>query len=209
MRLNNALKRLFPNVKIALKYKTNWELLVAVILSAQSTDKQVNKVTGKLFKKYKKFDDYIKADIKEFELDIKSAGFYHNKAKNILAAARLIKEKFNGKIPKTMEEMLTIPGAARKTANVVLGNAHGVVEGIAVDTHVRRFVIRFDLSGHKDPRRIEQDLMKLLPKKDWFLFTYYMIEYGREICPARKHDCTDHPLTNIYPKAANIWPASR
>jgi len=203
------LKKLFPDAGMVLKYSNDFELLVAVILSAQCTDKMVNKVTERLFKKYKKLDDYVNANQKEFEQDIKQSGFYKNKAKNILAAAKLIKEKYNGKIPKTMEGMLTIPGAARKTANVVLGNAYEIVEGIAVDTHVRRFVIRFDLSDFKDPVRIEQDLMKLLPKKEWFNVTYYMIEYGREICPARMHDCRDHPLTKMYLKAAYTWPKSK
>jgi len=201
-----VLKKLFPNAKIVLKYKNNWELLVSVILSAQCTDIMVNKVTQKLFKKYKKFDDYLGADIKEFEQDIRSTGFYHNKTKNILGAARVVKEKFKGKIPKTMEEILEIPGVARKTANVVLGNAYGIVEGIAVDTHVRRLSIKLGLTDHHDPVKIEQDLMEILPKKEWFDFTYRLIEYGRYICPARRHDCTKHPLTKIYPKAAEIWP---
>ena len=206
IKIANKLKKLFPKAKIALKYRTHWELLVAVVLSAQCTDKKVNEVTEKLFKKYRKLDDYVNADRREFEKDIISTGFYRNKTKNILAAAKLIKEKFGGKIPSTMEEILTIPGVARKTANVVLGNAYGVVEGIAVDTHVRRLSIKLGLTHNSDPVKIEQDLMRLLPKKEWFQFTYRMIEYGRTICPARKHDCRNHPLTKIYPKAANIWP---
>lgn len=204
-----VLKKLYPNPKIVLKYQNNWELLVSVVLSAQCTDKKVNEVTAKLFKKYKKFDDYVKADINEFEQDIKSAGFYRNKAKNILAAAQLIKEEFGGKLPKTMKEMLTIPGVARKTANVVLGNAYGIVEGIAVDTHVRRFAYRFDLSDSLDPKKIEQDLMAITPKKDWFILTYLLIDYGRDICPARKHDCADHPVTKVWPKAVLRWVKSR
>jgi endonuclease-3 len=202
------LKRIFPNVKMALNYKTNFELLVSVMLSAQCTDKRVNEVTKKLFKKYRKLDDYVHADLKEFEQDIRPTGFYKNKAKNILATAKKIRDDYNGRLPKTMEEILTLPGVARKTANVVLGNAYGVVEGIAVDTHVRRFVIRFDLSDYKDPKRIELDLMEIIPKEDWFYATYYFIEYGREICPARPHLCEGHPLTKIYKKAAKIWPKS-
>lgn len=200
------LKQLFPNAKMVLNYGNNWELLVAVVLSAQCTDKMVNKVTEKLFKKYKTLNDYVRANRREFERDIKSTGFYRNKAKNILAAAKMVKEKFGGKLPRTMEEILTIPGVARKTANVVLGNAYGVVEGIAVDTHVRRLSIKLGLTNHNDPNKIEQDLMKLLPKKEWFRFTYLMIEYGRAVCSARKHNCTSHPLTKMYPKAASIWP---
>lgn len=206
MHILRTLTRLFPDAKMVLNHGNNWELLVAVELSAQCTDKMVNKVTEKLFKKYRKLDDYINADSKEFEKDIHSTGFYRNKTKNILAAAKMVKEKFRGKIPRTMEEMLTIPGVARKTANVVLGNAHGVVEGIAVDTHVRRLSIKLGLTTHTNPEKIEQDLMKLIPKKDWFRFTYLLIDYGRAVCPARKHECEDHPLTKIYPKAAGIWP---
>jgi len=149
------LKELFPNARIVLKYKNNWELLVAVILSAQCTDKKVNEVTQKLFKKYKTLGDYVQADRKEFEQDIKPTGFFRNKAKNILASAKMIKEKFEGKVPKTMVELLQLPGVARKTANVVLGNAYGVVEGIAVDTHVKRLSLKFHLSNHTDPNKIE------------------------------------------------------
>jgi len=193
------LKKLFPDAKCVLNYSNTWELLVAVILSAQCTDIQVNKVTEKLFKKYKTLDDYLRATKKEFEKDIYSTGFYRNKTKNILAAARMIKEKFNGKIPKSMKEMVQIPGVARKTANVVLGNAYGIVEGIAVDTHVRRIVNRLELTKHHDPNKIEQDLMKLFPKKDWFILTYLFIEYGRSYCIAKKHD-HDHCPLNLKPK---------
>ncbi|MFN7088776.1 MAG: endonuclease III [Candidatus Paceibacteria bacterium] len=201
-----TLKKLFPKAKIALKYGSNWELLVAVMLSAQCTDKKVNEVTAKLFKKYRTLDDYVKANPKEFEKDIKPTGFYRAKAKNILAAAKIVKEKFGGKVPKTMAEILTLPGVARKTANIVLGNAYGVVEGIAVDTHVRRLAKKLGLTDENDPDKIEQDLMQILPKSEWFSFPYLMQSYGREICPARKHDCKNHPLTKIYPPAANIWP---
>jgi endonuclease-3 len=169
----------------------------------------VNKVTEKLFKKYTTLADYVDADLAEFEQDIRSTGFYRNKAKNILAAARMVHETFHGKIPSTMADMLTIPGVARKTANVVLGNAHGVVEGIAVDTHVRRLCLKFDLTDHRDPKKIEQDLMSMVSKKDWFLLTYLFIEYGRQMCPARRHPCEDHPLTKLYPAAASRWPKAK
>lgn len=191
------LKKLFPNAKIALNYKNNLELLFAVILSAQCTDKMVNKVTENLFKKYKNLDDYVNADQKEFEEDIKKTGFYHNKAKNILSSAKIIKEKYNGKIPKTMEEIMELPGVARKTANVVLGNAYGIVEGIAVDTHVKRLAQVLGLSKNTNPDKIEQDLMKIVPKKDWFEFTYLLIEYGRNYCTARRHDHENCPLSKI------------
>ena len=200
------LKKLFPDAKMVLRYGTHWELLVAVILSAQCTDRRVNIVTEKLFKKYRKLEDYVRVQPKEFEKDIFSTGFYRNKTKNILAAAKMVKERFGGEISMNMDEILTIPGVARKTANVVLGNAYGIVEGIAVDTHVRRLSIKLGLTDYTDPNKIEQDLMKIVPKKDWFLFTYLIIEYGRNVCPARRHDCINHPLTKIYPKAANIWP---
>ena len=189
------LKKLFPRAGMMLKYKNNWELLVAVMLSAQCTDKKVNEVTAKLFKKYRTLDDYIHTSRREFEKDIYSTGFYRNKAKNILAAAKTIKEKYNGKIPKTMGEILKIPGVARKTANVVLGNAYGVVEGIAVDTHVARLSRLFGLTMHTNPVLIEKDLMQILPKSEWFLFTYRMIEYGRTYCSAgRGHIHKECPL---------------
>ncbi len=207
--IGRALARLFPNPKCALNYRNNFELLVAVILSAQCTDKKVNEVTEKLFKKYRTLDDYVKANPKEFAKDIRQTGFFNAKTKNVLGAAKKIKNDFGGIVPRTMEEMLTIPGVARKTANVVLGNAYGVVEGIAVDTHVKRFAQKFCLTDHKDPKKIEQDLMALFPKKDWFPLTYRLIEYGRQICPARKHNCTEHPISKIYPKAAVMWPKAK
>jgi len=192
--INEALKILFPDAKISLIYSNNWELLVAVELSAQCTDKKVNEVTEKLFKKYPTFEDYLTADPKEFEQDIKSTGFYHNKAKNILAAARMVRDMYDGKIPRTMEELLTIPGVARKTANVVLGNAHGIVEGIAVDTHVKRLAKRMGLTRYDDPVKIERDLMMLLPKEEWYNFTYRIIEYGRKYCSAKPHHHENCPL---------------
>lgn len=205
-RIVKKLKELFPKAKIVLKYSTNWELLVSVILSAQCTDKKVNEVTEKLFRKYRTLQDYVKADPREFEKDIHSCGFFRSKTKSILAAAKIVQKKFKGKLPRTMEEMLTLPGVARKTANVVLGNAYGIIEGIAVDTHVLRLSQKLGLTYHKDPVKVEQDLMKLVPKKDWFFLTYGLIEYGRQVCPARKHDCKNHPLTKMYPKAAILWP---
>ena len=194
------LKKLFPNAKIALRHANPLQLLVAVILSAQTTDKQVNKVTVNLFKKYKTLDDYVNAQIKEFEKDIHSTGFYHNKAKHILASAKIIKEKFHGKVPDTMEELLGLPGVARKTANVVLGNTYGKVEGIAVDTHVRRLSKVLGLTDETDPVKIEKDLMEILPKKEWFNFTYLLIEYGRNYCIAKTHDHAHCPLSEFHVK---------
>ena len=187
--ITRKFKQLFPNAKIVLRYGNNWELLVAVILSAQCTDKKVNEVTEKLFKKYPALTDYVDANPHELEQDIRPTGFFRNKTKNILAAAKMVKEKFGGKLPKTMKEMLEIPGVARKTANVVLGNAYGIVEGIAVDTHVLRLSKLLGLTKHTDPVKVERDLMSLLPKKEWFNFTYCMIDYGRKFCTARcKHE---------------------
>ena len=199
--LLTLLKDHYPNAKIALKFTNNWELLVAVILSAQCTDVMVNKVIEKLFKKYQSIEDYANADIRKFEQDIKSTGFYHNKAKNIKAAANLILEKYNDQVPKTMDEILTLPGVARKTANIVLGNAYGIVEGIAVDTHVRRVSQRLGLTENEDPNKIEQDLMKLFDKKDWFKLTYLLIDHGRAICQAKKPKCDECFLNNICPSA--------
>jgi endonuclease-3 len=184
----SKLKTLYPDAKMVLAYGNNWELMVAVQLSAQCTDKKVNEVTEKLFKKYRTLDEYVNADPKEFERDIHATGFFRNKTKNILAAAKMVKEKFGGELPRTMEEMLEIPGVARKTANVVLGNSYGVVEGIAVDTHVARLAQILGLSTEKTPEKIERDLMKLIPKEEWFSFTYRLIEYGRKYCVARPHE---------------------
>ena len=217
------LSKSYPKARIALRYRGNWELLVSVILSAQCTDIMVNKVTEKLFAKYKTLDDYVGADSNEFEQDIKSTGFYRNKAKNILAAARLVKEKFKGLVPDSMEEILTIPGVARKTANVVLGNAYGVVEGIAVDTHVHRLSQRlrlvgltkiggkklmvFERSGRTvvdytkdaDPVKIEHELMQVIPKSEWFQTTYFLIDHGRAVCKAQNPDCTGCLLNQLCP----------
>lgn len=206
-KLNRALKKLFPKAEIELNYETPLELLVAVQLSAQSTDKNVNKITEKLFKKYKTLEHYVRAGktqkgIRQFEQDIFASGFYRAKAKNILGAAKMLKEEFAGVVPKTIEEMLRLPGVARKTATVVLSEAHGVVAGITVDTHVIRFVQRYDLSDYKDAVRIERDLMQLLPKKEWGTFTHRVIHYGRYLAPARTYDTSKDPLIKIYPKAA-------
>ena len=192
-----VLRKFFPSATIALRYSNNWELLVAVELSAQCTDKKVNEVTPILFKKYRTLDNYVRANPREFEKDIHQTGFYRAKTKNILAAAKVVKEKFHGRLPKTMEEMLTIPGVGRKSANVILGNAYGVVEGIAVDTHVKRLAQVFGLSNEKTPEKIEKDLMQIIPKKEWFETTYLFIEYGRKYCVARPHKHELCPLTKI------------
>lgn len=208
-KLDRVLKKLFPKATCALHFTNPWELVVAVQLSAQCTDKMVNTITPVLFRKYRKLGDYVDADPRTFEQDIKKSGFYRAKTNNILRAATMVKEHFNGKVPRTMQEILTLPGVARKTANVVLGNAYGVVEGIAVDTHVKRFAQKFNLTDHNDPLKIEQDLMRLFPKKEWFAVTYRIIEYGRQICPARVHECKEHPLSKVYSPAAKKWPKAK
>ncbi len=182
------LTKLFPHPRCALRYKKPFELLVAVILSAQCTDKRVNEVTKKLFKKYKTLDDYVFANPTEFEKDIYSTGFYKNKTRNIIAATKAVKKDFKGKIPRTMGEMLIIPGVGRKTANVVLGELYGNTEGIAVDTHIIRLSRLLGLTKHTDASKIERDLMKIVPEKDWVRFSHMLILYGREYCHAHcKH----------------------
>jgi len=204
--LLRTLKKLFPKAGMMLQYKNPWELLVAVVLSAQCTDKKVNEVTEKLFKKYRVLDDYVCALPRVFEKDIHATGFYRAKTRHILLAAKMVKDHFGGHVPRTMEELLTLPGVGRKTANIILGNAFGHVEGIAVDTHVHRFAVRFDLTDHPhDTDKIEKDLMQLLPKKDWFSFTYYVIEYGRHIAPARRYDTSKDPLVAMYPPAGKVF----
>ena len=206
-KLDRELKKLFPRAKIELNYSTPWELLVAVQLSAQCTDKMVNKITAELFNTYKTLDEYVKAGktpqgVAKFEHMVKASGFYHNKTKHILAAAKMVKETFGGEVPQTIEEMLTIPGVARKTATVVLAEGFGIVAGITVDTHVIRFVQRFDLADSTNPVKIETDLMRLLPKKEWQPFVHRVIFYGRYLAPARPYDTTTDPLVRVYPPAA-------
>lgn len=207
-KMNAVLKRLYPNAEIELNFSSDFECLVAVELSAQCTDKRVNEVTANLFKKYRTIEAYANADQEELEKVIFSCGFYRNKAKNIIGAAKRVLSAYGGELPRTIEEMITIPGAARKTANVVLSTLYQIHEGIAVDTHVRRFVIRFDLSDHTDPKRIEKDLMEIMPSSLWWSFNHRLVHYGRHLCKANKHNCSEHPLTLLYPKANNIWPKS-
>ncbi len=191
----------YPDAKIALNYSNALELLVATILSAQSTDVMINQITQKLFKKYTKAVDYANADKAELEQDIKSSGFYHNKAKNIQGSTKLIVEKFGGKVPDTMEELLELPGVARKTANIVLYGAYNKVEGVAVDTHVRRLSQRLGLTENADPEKIEQDLMKLVPKPKWMHFANLLIFHGRRVCFAKKPNCAGCVLNKICPCA--------
>ena len=207
--MNMILHKLFPDPRIALNHSNNWELLVAVQLSAQCTDARVNIVTEKLFKKYQTIESYRDATQGEMERMVFQCGFYRNKARNIRNAAKMLLEEFGGVVPQTMEELVRIPGVARKTANVVLSNAFQIHEGVAVDTHVRRFAIRFDLSDYTDPIRIERDLVAIMPKSRWWGFNHRLVHYGRDFCPARKHDCADHPLTKVYLEAVKKWPKAR
>lgn len=178
------LKKLFPNVKIALNYSTPLELLIAVIMSAQSQDKQVNVITADLFRKYKNIKDYVKVPLSEFENDIKRIGLYRAKAKNIKATVEMIDKQYDGKVPENMEDLLKLPGVGRKTANVVLYCIYGKTEGIAIDTHARRLSKLFGLTKTDEVVQIEKDLMKILPKKDWGEITYLFAEYGRQYCTA-------------------------
>ena len=195
------LSKEFPDADTALKHNNPLELLIATILSAQCTDERVNKITENLFKKYKTVEDYANVNINKFENEIKSTGFYKNKARNIKRCCQMIIEKFNGKIPKTMDELLTLPGVARKTANIVLGHGYGIVEGIAVDTHVMRLAQRLGLTKEKDRNRIERDLMEITPKRYWILLSDILILHGRKTCNARNPKCDKCSLNSICPSA--------
>ncbi len=195
------LKKTYPKATIALTYGNHFQLLVAVMLSAQCTDKKVNEVTPALFKKYKTARDFARADVLGLESLIKPTGFYHNKARNIIGAAKKVEKDFAGKLPRTIADMITIPGIGRKSANVILGNAYGVVEGIAVDTHVGRLAQRWGFADTDNPVKVEQKLMTLVPKKDWFKFTYMTIDHGRAICTAQRRRCSLCPLKNICPSS--------
>lgn len=198
LKINKKLKELYPTIKIALNYSNPWELLVATILSAQTTDKKVNEITAKLFKKYKTIDDYAKAKIEKFAEDIKGVNYYKNKAKFIVENAKIIKEKFNGKIPKSMSEMLLLRGVARKTANVILGVAFNIFDGIVVDTHVKRLTKLLGLTNETNPEKIEKDLMQIIPKGvEWRDFPLRLIQYGRDYCPAKPHNHQNCPLSKI------------
>jgi len=201
LKIIELLEKEYPKTKIALHYSSPLEILVATILSAQCTDKRVNLVTPSLFKKYKTAKDYANANLAELEQDIRSTGFYRNKAKNIKNAGRMIVERFDSQVPQTMEEILMLPGVARKTANIVLSNAYGVIVGIAVDTHVRRLSKRLGLTENTNPDKIEKDLMQIVPKSHWKSITNLLISHGRAVCDARKPKCGICCLNKICPSA--------
>ncbi len=196
-RILAELDRLFPTATCALHHKNAWQLLVATILSAQCTDERVNKVTPELFKKYPTMEDFANASQEEMAQDIRSTGFFNNKARSVIGAAKKILGDYSGKVPRTMDELLSVPGAARKTANVVLGTAYGISSGVVVDTHVQRISQRLDLTKNEEPTKIEQDLMKVIPHERWILFSHQVIHFGRQICIARKPRCASCPLDPV------------
>ncbi|MBM3798309.1 MAG: endonuclease III, partial [Acidobacteria bacterium] len=191
------LDAMYPNVTCELHHDNAWQLLVATILSAQCTDKRVNMVTPGLFRKYPTVQDFAAVGPEELGQDIKSTGFFNNKAKSLIGAAKRVLAEFGGDVPRTMEEMLTIPGAARKTANVVLGAVYGIASGVVVDTHVQRIARRLDLTKEEDPVKIERDLMKLLPQERWIQFSHQMIHHGRRVCAARNPKCGECRISPV------------
>ncbi|NOZ76343.1 MAG: endonuclease III [Euryarchaeota archaeon] len=195
----SLLEREYPNPRTALKYSTPFELLVATILSAQSTDVQVNRITRTLFRKYQGPEDFARVSQEELEQDIRSSGFFRQKARNIRAASRMILEEFAGEVPRSMAELTRLPGVARKTANIVLSNAFGIHEGIAVDTHVKRLSMRLGLSDKNDPNRIEQDLMAVVPREYWRDFSHLLILHGRSVCRARRPRHEECVLYHLCP----------
>jgi len=204
-RIVSYLKKAYPKPKSELTYKTQFQFVVSVILSAQCTDKVVNRVTEPLYKKYKTPKDFARVNPKVFEKEISSIPFFRNKTKSILAAAKKVVDEFQGKVPKTAEDLQSLPGVGYKTAHVILGELFDAWEGIPTDTHVKRFAYRFDLSDNLDLTKISKDLEALVPKKDWKYVNNGLVLYGRYVCRARPHDCSQHPLTKLWPPAAKRW----
>jgi endonuclease-3 len=207
-RIAEILRRLnlqYPDVTCALTHKSAWELVVATILSAQSTDVRVNMVTPELFKKYPTVQDFAKIEPQQLEPDIHSTGFFRNKSKSVVGAARRVVSEFGGKVPDNMDDLLTLPGVARKTANVVLGTWFGKNEGVVVDTHVHRISRRLELTKNDDPKKIEQDLMAIIPREKWTLFSHQIIWHGRRLCIARSPKCVECPLENICHAEDKTW----
>lgn len=199
------LREAYPLSRTALKHENPLQILVATILSAQCTDEKVNQITPSLFQKYPKPSDFVSADKDELETEIRPTGFFRNKAKSIINASKKIVEDFGGAVPDNMEDLITLPGVARKTANIVLSSAFKKAEGIAVDTHVKRLSQRLGLSKEKDPDKIERDLMKIVPKEDWLDFNYMLVNHGRKICPARKPLCPQCDVKHLCPSAKNFY----
>lgn len=203
------LKKAYPKPKTELHYKTPFQLVVAVMLSAQCTDKAVNKVTDVIFKKYKGPKDFAGANLKTLTKEISSLSFFRNKAKAVIAAANVVEKEFGGKVPRTVGELTRLPGVAYKTANVVLGELYDIWDGIPTDTHVKRFAHRFDLVDSTDLTKISKELEALVPKKDWMYVNNGLVLYGRYVCNARPHDCSEHPLTKVWPEASVRWPKAK
>lgn len=203
------LKKTYPFPKSELAYKTPFQFVVAVILSAQCTDKAVNKLTAGLFKKYKTPRDFARAKSATFTKEISSIPFFRNKTKAILGAAKIIERDFAGHVPRSETDLVSLPGVGYKTAHIILGELYGVWEGIATDTHVKRFAKRFDLTNQSDLTKISKELEALIPKKDWKYVNNGLVLYGRYVCPARPHDCAAHPLTKLWPPAATKWPRAK
>lgn len=195
------LSRAYPNASIALRFSNPLELLIATVLSAQSTDVGVNRVTETLFAKYRSCEDYLASKPGELEQDIHATGFFNQKARAIRGLCRMIVEEFGGEVPDTMKELIRLPGVARKTANIVLGNAFGTVEGIAVDTHVHRLSRRLGFSDEEDPNKVERDLMALFPRSKWFTLTYLLIEHGRAVCQAKVPRCEECVVNDLCPSS--------
>lgn len=208
-RLVAYLKKACPIPKSELKYTTPFQFVVAVMMSAQCTDKVVNRVTEKLFKKYKTPKDFAKADLQTFTKEISSVTFFRNKAKAVITAAKKVEKDFRGRVPRIAKDLQALPGVGYKTAHVILGELFSVWEGIPTDTHVKRFASRFNLTTNTDLTKISKDLEALVPKKDWKYVNNGLVLYGRYICPARPHDCLVHPLTKLWPEAANRWPKAQ
>ena len=209
MELIARLRQCYPDAKCSLDFTSPLELLIATILAAQCTDKRVNQVTASLFKKYHVAQDYASASLQQLEQDLKQINFYRNKTKNVQATCALLVQRYGGQVPQTMPELLALPGVARKTANVVLGNAYGHVEGVIVDTHVGRISRRLSLTNSDDPLRAEQDLMKTIPRQDWLDFTHLLIYHGRAVCQARKALCNQCTLIDLCPTgSAAVVPAA-
>lgn len=195
------LREAYPGSRTALEFETPLQILVATILAAQCTDERVNRITPSLFRKYESAEDFAKADRAELEAEIRPAGFFRNKAKSIIGAARKIVADFGGAVPDSIEDLITLPGVARKTANIVLSSGYGKAEGIAVDTHVRRLSVRLGLSRETDPEKIEKDLLRLVPREDWLDFNYILVDHGRAVCQARKPRCPECPVRRLCPSA--------
>lgn len=210
LQIVKELKKMYPEPKSELYYNTSFQYVVAVAMSAQCTDDRVNMVNRELFKTYKTVNDFAEADPAQLAQEIKSVTYYNNKAKHIVKAAQIVRDEFGGRVPKNRKDLMKLPGVASKTANVVTGELFDMWNGIAVDTHVRRFALRFDLTDKKTLDQIEPELMALIPKKDWKYVNNGFVLYGRHICKARPHkDCIDHPLTKIWPQALDRWPKSK